>query len=110
MNNPCIIPADGSEKAIVAGYVISIKDHGDHNILLFKEDTMDSGSKLVPVAAWGSAPGQSTGIDMQKITNDIKGRFVVCLCKVRKKEKDGKMYTNYDLQYIFKSPRNQKTA
>ena len=44
------------------------------------------------------------------MTKDTKGKFVVCIVKVRDKEKDGKLYENYDLTYIIKPPMQKQTA
>ena len=44
------------------------------------------------------------------MTMDLKGKFVVCIVKVREKMKDGKMYENYDLIYIVKPPEQKKSA
>lgn len=105
MINPYIFPSqpEGKEFGLIAGYVVAVKDKGDSNMLLFKKDTMDQSSNLVAVAAWGLKEGQS-GSDMRKMTADLKGRFVVCYVLARKKIKDGKVYTNYDLKYIIKAP------
>ena len=82
---------DGRKLALIQGYVIDAKDRGDVNMLLFKKDTQDPSSKLISVAAWALAEGQS-GADMREMTKDTKGKFVVCVVKVRDKEKDGKLY------------------
>lgn len=105
--NPYIISGNEKDKAIIFGYVIDVKDRGDSNILLFKKDTTDPSSELIAVAAWAADPGQKNTVDMRKMTGDLKGRFVVCICRVRPKEKDGKNYNNYDLQYIIKSPQKE---
>jgi len=104
MINPYIIPNDEKGKAIIFGYVLDVKDKGDCNMLLFKKDTMDPSSEIISVAAWAPVPGQNSTIDMREMTNDVKGRFVVCICKIRTREKDGKLYQNYDLKYIIKAP------
>lgn len=110
MINPYIIAADEKDKAIIFGYVIDVKDRGDSNMLLFKKDTMDPSSDIIAVAAWAPVPGQSSSIDMREMTMDCKGRFCVCVCNIRQKEKDGKMYNNYDLRYIIKSPKPKEVA
>ncbi len=94
---------EGRQFAVVQGYVIDTKDRGDVNMLLFKKDTMDPESKLISVAAWALADGQS-GVDMRKMTIGLKGTFVVCIVKVREKIKDGKTFENFDLLYIVKPP------
>jgi len=99
---------EGRQYAIIQGYVIDVRDRGDANMLLFKKDTMDPSSKLLSVAAWALADGQS-GHDMQEMTNDLKGKFVVCVTKVRPKIRDGKLYENYDLIYLIRPPE-QRTA
>ena len=100
---------DGRKLALIQGYVIDVKDRGDVNMLLFKKDTQDPSSKLISVAAWALVEGQS-GADMREMTKDTKGKFVVCVVKVRDKEKDGKLYENYDLTYIIKPPMQKQTA
>ena len=100
---------DGRKLALIQGYVIDVKDRGDVNMLLFKKDTQDPSSKLISVTAWALAEGQS-GADMREMTKDTKGKFVVCIVKVRDKEKDGKLYENYDLTYIIKPPMQKQTA
>ena len=102
MINPVKL-TEGRQYAIIQGYVIDVRDRGDANMLLFKKDTMDPSSKLLSVAAWALAEGQS-GYDMQEMTNDLKGRFVVCVTKVRSKIRDGKLYENYDLIYLIRPP------
>ena len=71
---------DGRKLALIQGYVIDVKDRGDVNMLLFKKDTQDPSSKLISVAAWALAEGQS-GADMREMTKDTKGKFVVCIVK-----------------------------
>ena len=110
MINPYIIAADEKDKAIIFGYVIDVKDHGDANMLLFKKDTMDPSSEIIAVAAWGAVPGQNCSIDMREMTMDCKGRFCVCVCNIRPKEKDGKIYNNYDLRYIIKAPKPKEAV
>lgn len=105
MLNPYYLD-EKKEKAIIIGYVIDIKDKGDANMLLFKQDTMDSSSEILAVAAWAPKEGQ-TNTDFKKMTDDVKGRFVVCVVKIRKKAVNGKLYTNYDLQLIIKPPREK---
>lgn len=100
---------DGKKYAVIQGYVIDVKDRGDANMVLFKKDTHDPSSKLVAVAAWALSEGQ-TGADLREMTMDLKGKFVVCIVKVREKMKDGKMYENYDLIYIVKPPEHKKSA
>lgn len=107
MINPYIISGNEKDKAIIFGYVIDVKDRGDANILLFKKDTTDPSSGLIAVAAWAADPGQKNTVDMRKMTENLKGRFVVCICKVRQKERDGKNYSNYDLQYFIKAPQKE---
>jgi len=41
------------------------------------------------------------------MTNDLKGKFVVCVTKVRSKVRDGKLYENYDLVYLIKPPEQK---
>lgn len=43
-------------------------------------------------------------------TAELRDKFVVCIVKVRDKEKDGKLYENYDLTYIIKPPMQKQTA
>ncbi len=107
MQNPFRL-TEGKQFAVIQGYVIDVKDRGDVNMLLFKKDTMDPSSKLISVAAWALADGQS-GTDMREMTKDLKGRFVVCIVKVREKIKDGKTFENFDLLYLVKPPVS-KTA
>jgi len=102
MINPVKL-TEGRQYAIIQGYVIDVRDRGDANMLLFKKDTMDPSSKLLSVAAWALAEGQS-GYDMHEMTNDLKGKFVVCVTKVRSKIRDGKLYENYDLIYLIRPP------
>ena len=64
---------DGRKLALIQGYVIDVKDRGDVNMLLFKKDTQDPSSKLISVAAWALAEGQS-GADMREMTKDTKGK------------------------------------
>lgn len=111
MRNPYVLPdlPEGKQYAIIQGYVIAVKDRGNANMILFREDTMDAQSQLVSVAAWALADGQS-GTDMKTITQDLKGRFVVCVVSIREKEQDGKVYKNFDLKYIVKTPLNKNTA
>ena len=108
MTNPFEL-ADGKRLSVVQGYVIDVKDRGDVNMVLFKKDTSDPSSKLIAVAAWSLAEGQS-GADMYEMTKDLKGRFVVCIVNIRIKEKDGKRYENYDLKYIAKAPLKSTSA
>lgn len=110
MINPYIIAADEKDKAIIFGYVIDVKDREDSNMLLFKKDTTDTSSEIIAVAAWAPIPVQNSTVDMREMTMDCKGRFCVCVCKVRPKEKDGKMYQNYDLRYIIKAPKPREAA
>lgn len=105
MINPVKL-ADGKQYAIIQGYVIDVRDRGEANLLLFKKDTMDPASQLLSVAAWALAEGQS-GYDLQAMTYDLKGKFVVCVTKVRSKVKDGKLYENYDLVYLIKPPEQK---
>ena len=111
MRNPYVLPGlpEGKQYAIIQGFVIAVKDRGDANMILFREDTMDTQSPLVSVAAWGLSEGQS-GTDMKAITEDLKGKFVVCVVGIREKEQDGKVYRNYDLKYIVRTPQNRNTA
>ena len=102
MKNPYEL-REGKRLGIVQGYVIDVKDRGDANMLLFKVDTTDPSSDLIAVAAWAAAEGQ-TSPDMKEMTNNLKGRFVVCVVLIRQKERDGRLFTNYDLQYIVKPP------
>lgn len=44
---------------------------------------------------------------MKKMTDGLKGAFVACVVIVRKKEKDGKLYTNYDLKYLIRPPKEK---
>ena len=88
---------------LIQGYVIDVRDKGDCNMLLFKKDTMDRNSDLVAVAAWAPKEGQNTP-DLKKMTDNVKGRFIACIVIIRKKEKDGKVYTNYDMKYLVKPP------
>lgn len=108
MTNPYKL-VDGKKYAVIQGYVIDVKDRGDVNMVLFKKDTLDPSSKLISVAAWGLAEGQS-GADLREMTMDIKGKFVVCIVKVREKVKDGKLYENFDLAYIIKPPAQKQPA
>ncbi len=105
MQNPFKL-LEGKQYAVIQGYVIDVKDRGDVNMLLFKKDTMDPASKLVSVAAWALAEGQS-GTDWREMTKNLKGKFVVCIVKVREKVKDGKTFENYDLWYLAKPPVQQ---
>lgn len=111
MRNPYILPLlpGGKQYAIIQGYVVAVKDRGDVNMILLRQDTMDSKSKLISVAAWALADGQS-GTDKKEMAADLKGRFVVCIAGRRLKEKDGKVYENYDLKYLIKAPQPQTTA
>ncbi len=111
MINPYILPKLPEDKqyALIFGYVIDVKDRGGVNMLLFKQDTMDPSSKLISIAAWGLEEGQQ-GTDMRQMTMDCKGRFAFCLVMIRPKEKDGKLYTNYDLKYIVKAPLQTRSA
>ena len=88
---------------LIQGYVIDVKDKGDCNMLLFKKDTMDRASDLISVAAWAPQAGQDTP-DMKAMTDDVKGKFIACIVIIRKKEKNGKLYTNYDRKYLIKPP------
>lgn len=88
---------------LIQGYVIDVKDKGDCNMLLFKKDTMDRASDLISVAAWAPQAGQDTP-DMKAMTDDVKGKFIACIVIIRKKEKNGKLYTNYDMKYLIKPP------
>ncbi len=110
MINPYIIGADEKDKAIIFGYVLDVKDKGDSCVLLFKKDTMNPSSEIIGVAAWAPVEGQSSSVDMREMVLDCKGRFVVCVCKVRPKERDGRMYQNYDLRYIIKAPIPKEAA
>ena len=100
---------NGKRFGVIQGYVIDVRDRGDVNMVLFKKDTSNPSSKLIAVAAWALAEGQS-GANMYEMTKDLKGRFVVCIVSIRTKEKDGKKYENYDLKYIAKAPLNSKSA
>lgn len=110
MINPYKVSGDDKERAIIFGYVLDVKDRGDSNILLFKKDTTDPSSPLISVAAWAAMPGQNTTVNMREMTADVKGRFVVCICTIRTREKDGKLYENYDLRYIIKAPLPKEAA
>ena len=83
---------DSRQLALIQGYVVDVKDKGDVNMLLFRKDTTKGDGGLVSVAAWAVGEGQDTP-DMKKMTDDLKGTFVACIVIVRKKEKDGKLYT-----------------
>lgn len=109
MINPFRLADDDKDKAIIYGYCIDVKDYGDVCMLLFKKDTMDPSSDLISVAAWGVPPGMS-GTDMRKMGLDCKGKFVVCVVGIRKKEKDGKLYENFDLKFIIKAPEKNHAA
>ena len=41
---------------------------------------------------------------MKAMTDDVKGKFIACIVIIRKKEKNGKLYTNYDMKYLIKPP------
>ena len=77
---------DGRKFALIQGYVIDVKDRGDVNMLLFKKDTQDPSSKLISVAAWALAEGQS-GADMREMTKDTKVNLLSVLLRfvIRKK-------------------------
>ena len=76
---------------LIQGYVIDVKDK------------MDRASDLISVAAWAPQAGQDTP-DMKAMTDDVKGKFIACIVIIRKKEKNGKLYTNYDMKYLIKPP------
>lgn len=95
---------DSRPLALIQGYVLDIKDKGNANMLLFRKDTTGKEPGIVSVAAWAAGEGQDTP-DMKKMTDDLKGTFVACIVVVRKKEKDGKLYTNYDLKYLIRPPK-----
>mgnify|MGYP005799473095 FL=1 len=98
--------SDQRKLALVQGYVIDVKDKGDVNMLLFRKDTTKGDAGIISVAAWAAAGGQDSP-DMKKMTDDLKGTFVVCIVIVREKEKDGKLYTNYDLKYFVRPPKEK---
>ena len=97
---------DSRPLALIEGYVVDVKDKGDVNMLLFRKDTTSGESGIISVAAWAAGEGQDTP-DMKKMTDDLKGTFVACVVIVRKKEKDGKLYTNYDLKYLIRPPKEK---
>ena len=97
---------DSRQLALIQGYVIDVKDKGDVNMLLFRKDTTDGNAGIVSVAAWAASEGQDSP-NMKKMTDDLKGAFVVCIVFVREKEKDGKLYTNYDLKYFVRLPKGK---
>ncbi len=97
---------DERKLGIIQGFVIDVKDKGDCNMLLFKKDTMDRDSGLISVAAWAPQEGQDTP-NMKEMTDDVKGKFIACVVIIRKKEKDGKLYTNYDMKYLIKPPSDK---
>lgn len=76
------------------------------DMLLFRKDTTKGDSGIISVAAWAAGEGQDTP-DMKKMTNDLKGTFAACVVIVRKKEKDGRLYTNYDLKYLIRPPKEK---
>lgn len=94
---------DERDLGLIQGYVIDVRDKGNCNMLLFKKDTLDRESDLISVAAWAAQEGQNSP-DMKKMTDDLKGKFVACIVIIRKKEKDGKLYTNYDMKFLIKPP------
>ena len=89
---------DSRQLALIQGYVVDVKDKGDVNMLLFRKDTTKGDGGLIS--------GQDTP-DMKKMTDGLKGAFVACVVIVRKKEKDGKLYTNYDLKYLIRPPKEK---
>ena len=97
---------DLRQLALIQGYVVDVKDKGDVNMLLFRKDTTKGDGGLISVAAWAAGEGQDTP-DMKKMTDGLKGTFVACVVIVRKKEKDGKLYTNYDLKYLIRPPKEK---
>ena len=97
---------DSRQLAPIQGYVVDVKDKGDVNMLLFRKDTTKGDGGLISVAAWAAGEGQDTP-DMKKMTDGLKGAFVACVVIVRKKEKDGKLYTNYDLKYLIRPPKEK---
>jgi hypothetical protein len=97
---------DSRQLALIQGYVVDVKDKGDVNMLLFRKDTTKGDGGLISVAAWAAGEGQDTP-DMKKMTDGLKGAFVACVVIVRKKEKDGKLYTNYDLKYLIRPPKEK---
>lgn len=97
---------DSRQLALIQGYVVDVKDKGDANMLLFRKDTTSGESGVISVVAWAAGEGQDTP-DMKKMTDDLKGTFVACIVYVRKKEKDGKLYTNYDLKFLIRPPKEK---
>lgn len=97
---------DERKLALIQGYVLDVKDKGDVNMLLFRKDTTKKDSGLISVAAWAAGEGQDTP-DMKKMTDGLKGSFVACVVVVRQKERDGKLYTNYDLKFLIKPPKEK---
>lgn len=87
---------------LIQGYVIDVKDKGDCNMLCSRK-TQGIGLRPVSVAAWAPQAGQDTP-DMKAMTDDVKGKFIACIVIIRKKEKNGKLYTNYDMKYLIKPP------
>ena len=97
---------DSRQLALIQGYVVDVKDKGDVNMLLFRKDTTKGDGGLVSEAAWAVVEGHDTP-DMKKMTDVLKGTVVDGIFIVRKKEKDGKLYTNYDLKYLIRPPKEK---
>ena len=98
---------DSRQLALIQGYVVDVKDKGDVNMLLFRKDTTKGDGGLISVAAWAAGEGQDTP-DMKKDDGWLEGSLCCLRCHCsQERKKDGKLYTNYDLKYLIRPPKEK---